>query len=127
MVEGGEVIDNPSMHRFELPIGDEVATAYYAIEEGRMVFTHTEAPFALSGRGYGSKLARGAFEAARSRGMRVIANVRSWPHTRSSIQSTPPFWTGEAASRMSRPSRRSTQPVEVFTRVSTSRRLGSCP
>lgn len=73
MVEGGEVIDNPSMHRFELPIGDEVATAYYAIEEGRMVFTHTEAPFALSGRGYGSKLARGAFEAARSRGMRVIA------------------------------------------------------
>jgi hypothetical protein len=49
MADGGEVIDNPAMHRFELPIGDEVAAAYYAIEDGRMVFTHTEAPFAPSG------------------------------------------------------------------------------
>lgn len=73
MAEPGEVIDNPVMHRFELPIGDEVAAAYYAVEDGRMVFTHTEVPFALSGQGYGSKLARGAFEAARSRGMHVIA------------------------------------------------------
>jgi predicted GNAT family acetyltransferase len=73
MTDDGEVIDNPAMHRFELPIGNEVAAAYYAIEDGRMVFTHTEAPFALSGQGYGSKLARGAFEAARTRGMRVIA------------------------------------------------------
>jgi len=37
------------MHRFELPIRDEVAAAYYAIEDGRMVFTHTEVPFAFSG------------------------------------------------------------------------------
>jgi predicted GNAT family acetyltransferase len=73
MAEAGEVIDNPAMHRFELPIGDEVAAAYYAMEDGRMVFTHTEVPFAFSGQGYGSKLARGAFEAARSRGMHVIA------------------------------------------------------
>ena len=73
MVQDAEVIDNPAMCRFELPIGDEIAAAYYAIENGRMVFTHTEVPFALSGQGYGSKLARGAFEAARSRGMRVIA------------------------------------------------------
>jgi predicted GNAT family acetyltransferase len=73
MAEVGEVTDNPAMHRFELPIEGEVATAYYAIEDGRMVFTHTEVPFALSGRGYGSKLARGAFEAALSRGIRVIA------------------------------------------------------
>ena len=73
MAQGDEVIDNPAMHRFELPIGDEVAAAYYAVEDGRMVFTHTEVPFAVSGQGYGSRLARGAFEAARSRGMRVIA------------------------------------------------------
>lgn len=73
MAEDREVIDNPAMHRFELPIGDEVAVADYAIEDGRMVFTHTEVPIAFSGQGYGSKLARGAFEAARSRGMHVIA------------------------------------------------------
>jgi predicted GNAT family acetyltransferase len=73
MPDGGEVIDNPAMRRFELPIGDEVAAAYYAVEDGRIVFTHTEVPFAASGQGYGSRLARGAFEAARSRGLRVIA------------------------------------------------------
>lgn len=73
MAEAGEVIDNPAMRRFELPIGDEVAAAYYAVEDGRMVFTHTEVPFAVSGQGYGSRLAGGAFEAARSRGMHVIA------------------------------------------------------
>jgi predicted GNAT family acetyltransferase len=73
MAEAGEVIDNPAMHRFELPIGHEAAAAYYAVEDGRMVFTHTEVPFAFSGQGYGSKLAQAAFEAARSRGMRVIA------------------------------------------------------
>jgi predicted GNAT family acetyltransferase len=73
MAEDGEVIDAPATHRFELPVGDEVAAAYYAIEDGRMVFTHTEVPFAFSGQGYGSKLARGAFKEARSRGMHVIA------------------------------------------------------
>jgi predicted GNAT family acetyltransferase len=73
MAKDSEVIDNPAMHRFELLIGDEVAAAYCTIEDGRMVFTPTEAPFAVSGRGYGSKLARGAFDAARSRGMHVVA------------------------------------------------------
>jgi predicted GNAT family acetyltransferase len=73
IAQHGEVIDNPAMHRFELPIGGEVAVAYYRIEDGRMVFTHTEVPFGFSGQGYGSKLARAAFETARSRGMHVIA------------------------------------------------------
>jgi predicted GNAT family acetyltransferase len=73
MGEDGEVIDSAAMHRFELPVVDEVAAAYYAIEDGGIVFTHTEVPFVFSGQGYGSKLARGAFDAARSRGMHVIA------------------------------------------------------
>jgi predicted GNAT family acetyltransferase len=68
-----QIIDNPAMRRFELAIGDEIAAAYYAVEDGRMVFTHTEVPFALNGQGYGSRLARGAFEAAKARGLRVIA------------------------------------------------------
>jgi predicted GNAT family acetyltransferase len=73
MAEYGEVIDNPAMHRFELPVGDEVEAAYCAIEDCRIVFTHTEVPIAFSAQGYGSKLARRAFESARSRGMHVIA------------------------------------------------------
>jgi predicted GNAT family acetyltransferase len=71
-VENG-VIDNAAEHRFELKIGDEIAAAYYKIEDGRYVFTHTEVPFELSGQGYGSKVARAAFEAARTKGKRVIA------------------------------------------------------
>ena len=73
MADAGEVIDNPAMNRFELALGDEIAAAYYLMEDGRMVFTHTEVPFALNGQGFGSRLAHAAFEAARSRGLRVIA------------------------------------------------------
>jgi predicted GNAT family acetyltransferase len=73
MTANGVVTDNPAKRRFELHIGDEIAVAYYAIEDGRMVFLHTDVPFALNGMGYGSQLARGAFKAAISRGLRVIA------------------------------------------------------
>jgi hypothetical protein len=73
MTTVGPVIDNPSAHRFEMAVDGEIAAAYYKIEHGRYVFTHTEVPFALSGQGYGSKLAQAAFEAARKAGMRVIA------------------------------------------------------
>lgn len=68
MAEDGEVIDNPAMHRFELQIGDEVATGYYAFEHGRVVFTHTEVAFCPSRAGL-----RVQARARRSRGMRVIA------------------------------------------------------
>ena len=68
-----KVIDNPAAHRFEMAIGDDLATAYYRIEDGRYVLTHTEVPQQLSGQGYGSMLARGVFEAIRQSGKRVIA------------------------------------------------------
>jgi hypothetical protein len=53
MAEYGEVIDNAAMHRFELPVGDEVAATYYAIEDGGIVFTHTEVPFVFSAQATG--------------------------------------------------------------------------
>jgi hypothetical protein len=68
-----QVVDNPSEHRFELPVGDALAVAYYRAEDGRFVLLHTEVPQELSGRGIGSKLARGVFEALRARGSRVVA------------------------------------------------------
>ena len=58
-----EVVDNPEKHRFELTVDGAVAVAEYRVENGRIVLTHTKVPPELSGRGIGSKLARGVFEA----------------------------------------------------------------
>jgi uncharacterized protein len=66
------VIDNPRERRFELPVGDALAVAYYENEGGRIVLTHTEVPQELSGRGIGSKLAKAVFEHLQARGARVV-------------------------------------------------------
>jgi len=69
-----DVRDNPAMSRFEMPLGDSaLAVAYYKVEDGGVVLLHTEVPQELSGLGYGSRLARGVFEALRRDGKRVIA------------------------------------------------------
>jgi predicted GNAT family acetyltransferase len=67
------VRDNPALHRFELDGDGETAVAYYRLSPGLMTFTHTEVAPALRGRGIGSALVRGALEAARSRGLKVVA------------------------------------------------------
>lgn len=68
------VVDNPSQHRFELPIEreDEIAAAYYRVENDRLVLTHTEVPQQFSGQGIGSRLARGVFDAIRASGRKAI-------------------------------------------------------
>jgi uncharacterized protein len=67
------VRDNKALHRFEMDAGDGTAVAYYRVEPGTIVFTHTEVPAALWGRGLGSRLVRGALEAARAHGLKVVA------------------------------------------------------
>jgi predicted GNAT family acetyltransferase len=68
-----EVLDNPAEQRFEMPVGEALAVAYYRNEDGRVVLTHTEVPQELSGRGIGSKLAEGVFEHLRGNSSRVVA------------------------------------------------------
>lgn len=68
-----EVRNNTALHRFELDADGHTAVAYYQLAPGVITFTHTEVPPALSGRGIGSRLARGALEAARARGLKVVA------------------------------------------------------
>ena len=68
-----ELVDNPAMHRFELPLGDdELAAAYYRLEGERLVIIHSEVPFHLSGQGIGSGLARAVFEEARRRRIKLV-------------------------------------------------------
>jgi predicted GNAT family acetyltransferase len=68
-----DVIDNHSRHRFELDVEGHTAFIVYALNGNVITFVHTEVPAALAGRGVGSRLARGALEAVRGRGLKVVA------------------------------------------------------
>ncbi len=66
---------DPGQKRFTLDIegSEEPAIAWYQIDpEGTLVMTHTEVPFAASGQGVGSRLARGLFDIARKEGLRLV-------------------------------------------------------
>jgi predicted GNAT family acetyltransferase len=67
-----EVRNNAAQNRFELDVDGEQAVAYYRMAPGVMTFVHTEVPQALSGRGIGTKLIRGALEIARAQGLKVV-------------------------------------------------------
>ena len=68
------VIDRPEKSRFELPVEDDVAVAYYRLDGDRITLTHTEVPQHLSGQGIGSRLAKGVFEAIRASGRKAVAH-----------------------------------------------------
>ena len=68
------VTDNPDRHRFEIVVDGAVAGfAAYRTRENAIVFTHTEIDPAYEGQGLGSRLARGALDTVRERGVRVYA------------------------------------------------------
>jgi uncharacterized protein len=60
------VTENLAAHRFEMAVGDSIAAAYYRLEDGKVVLTHTEVPQELSGQGIGSRLADGVFRLIRA-------------------------------------------------------------
>ena len=67
------VRNNPALHRFELDVDGRIAAAYYQLSPGVITFTHTEVPHELEGHGIGSRLVRGALEAVRAEGLKVVA------------------------------------------------------
>jgi predicted GNAT family acetyltransferase len=68
-----EVRDNPDAHRFDLFVDGEVAGfAAYRLRPGHIVLTHTEVASAYEGKGLAGRLAAGALDAARERGLRVV-------------------------------------------------------
>lgn len=67
------VVDNPARSRFELDLGEAAAFASYKLDGDRITLLHTEVPQELSGRGIGSRLAKGVFEALRERGLGIVA------------------------------------------------------
>ena len=68
-----EVRNNTTLNRFELDVDGGMAVADYDAAPGRITITYAEVPAELRGRGIGSTLVRGALEAARARGLKVVA------------------------------------------------------
>lgn len=66
------VQDNPEAQRFEASVGNDMAIAEYRLVGNAIMFTHTEVPESLEGRGIGSQLVREALESARARDLAVI-------------------------------------------------------
>jgi len=68
-----EVINNKTHHRFELTVEGHLAATYYRIDGDVITFIHTEVPPELSGKGIGSRLAKGALDQVRDLGLKAIA------------------------------------------------------
>jgi predicted GNAT family acetyltransferase len=68
--------DNTERRRFELDADGHVAFSQYRRDGGTITFMHTEVPKQLSGKGIGSRLARGMLELARAQGLQVVAKCQ---------------------------------------------------
>ena len=66
------VKNNEAEHRFELEVDGQTAISEYQRRNGTIVFTHTEVPLKLEGKGIGNALARSALDYARSEGLQVV-------------------------------------------------------
>ena len=68
------VTDNPAAGRYEIHDDDGALAGFVAYHSrpGLMAMVHTEIDPRFEGRGFGSELARGALEDARSRGLLVL-------------------------------------------------------
>jgi predicted GNAT family acetyltransferase len=80
LVEAGAVMTDEPMNvthnkeaqQFEITVDDHVALCAYEMQDGKIVFTHTEVPPELSGRGIANQLAKSALEHARAEKLGVI-------------------------------------------------------
>ena len=82
-----DVIDNPSLKRFELPIDGQTAFLTYERTPDSLSLLHTEVPVAYRGRRYGETLVKAAIERARADGLRIVAVC---PFVRAYLRKHPP-------------------------------------
>ncbi len=67
-----EVTNEEGRRRFELEEEGETAFITYVVEGERITLTHTIVPPDIEGRGVGSRLVRGALDAVREQGLKVV-------------------------------------------------------
>lgn len=77
-----EVVDVPDRSRYEIRVDGEFAgLARYRWHGDRLVFDHTRILPEFAGRSLGGKLASGALDDVRARGLRIVAQcpfIRGW-------------------------------------------------
>ncbi|MCU1230573.1 MAG: acetyltransferase [Acidobacteria bacterium] len=73
MTDTIDVKHNSAAQRFEVIIDGHLAEADYEMRGGKIVFTHTKVPEALSGRGIANQLAIAALGYARAEKLPVVA------------------------------------------------------
>lgn len=66
------VRDNTDENRFETEVEGHLAIAQYVLTPHGIIFTHTEVPPELGGRGIATKLVEAGLASARQRGLSVI-------------------------------------------------------
>ena len=77
-----DVVHNPDESRYEIHVdGERAGHAHYRTTPEALVFDHTEIDDAYEGQGLGGRLARGALDDVRARGLKVIATcpfIKGW-------------------------------------------------
>jgi uncharacterized protein len=84
------VVDNESEHRYEAVVdGARAGMIIYQVRpDGVRIMLHTEVDPAFEGKGVGSRLVRGALDAERARGGRIVP---SCPFVNAYIQRHPEY------------------------------------
>lgn len=67
-----EIRDNAEAHRYELPVGDQVAVVTYNLSGQNLMITETLVPEALEGQGIASRLVRHVVADAGLRGLLIL-------------------------------------------------------
>ena len=67
-----DVRDNPAESRFEVTVDGHLAIAEYRLTDKTILFSHTEVPPALEGRGVGKALVQAGLRSARERRLLVL-------------------------------------------------------
>jgi predicted GNAT family acetyltransferase len=73
MTDSLNIRNNRDASRYELEVDGAICIATYERRDGVIIFTHTEVPEVLEGRGLASRLIRGALADVRSQGLKVVA------------------------------------------------------
>ena len=68
------IVDNSQRHRYEAVLGGRVVgVSQYSLTGDVITFLHTEVDQSAAGKGLGSRLAAGALDDVRRRGLKVVA------------------------------------------------------